>query len=131
MTRQRAPKRRTQLVYTAGGVFAGACLVVAVVLELAGRPADPGSFVDPAAITSGVVHLTSWGWASLGVWLIIATPAVALVMTATEYRAIGDRRALWTTVAVLVGTRVQPRSGAGAGRLRPAFSRRRGRPPRR
>ena len=71
-------------------------------LELAGRPTDAGSLVDPAAITSGVLRLTSWGWASLGVWLIIATPAVALVTTATEYHAIGDRRAVWTTVAVLV-----------------------------
>lgn len=102
MTRQRAPKRRTQIAYTGGGVLAGSCLLVAVVLELVGRPADAGSLVDPAAIASGVLSLTSWGWASLGVWIIIATPAVGLVTTATEYHAIGDRRAVWTTVAVLV-----------------------------
>ena len=102
MTRQRAPKRRTQLAYTSGGTLAAVCLVVAVVLELAGRPANAGSLVDPAAITSGVLRLTSWGWSALGVWIVIATPAIALATTATEYRAVGDRRATFTTVAVLM-----------------------------
>ncbi len=101
-TRIRAPKRWTRLVYHVGSLLGGAALAVAVLLEVLGRPSNPGSLVDPAAIVAGIAGATSWGWAALGVWLVIITPAVGLMTTLAEFRAIADRRATLTTLTVLL-----------------------------
>ena len=96
-----ARSRWTSTTLTAGAVISGACLVVAILLELLGRPRGAGQMTDVAAVARSVAALESWGWSALGVAVMIGTPAVALVATALEYAAAHDRRTAWTAVAVL------------------------------
>ena len=96
-----ARSRWTSTTLTAGAVSSGACLGVAILLELLGRPRGVGQMTDVAAVARSVAALESWGWSALGVAVMIGTPAVALVATALEYAAAHDRRTAWTAVAVL------------------------------
>ena len=97
----RADSRWTRGTLTGGAVLSGACLGVAILLELIGRPRGAGQMTDLAAIARSVAAMESWGWSALGVAVMIATPAVALVATVLEYAAAHDRRTAWTAVAVL------------------------------
>lgn len=102
MTRTRAPRRMTRAVLHGGTLVGGTCLAVGMALEMLGRPGTAGSLLDSGAIASGVVHLDPWAWSALGVWVVIATPIAALVTTALEFRAIGDRRAALATLTVVM-----------------------------
>ncbi len=99
--RTRASRRTTRAVFHAGTLAGGACLLLAMVLEMVGRPATTASLVDLRAIVSGVLTGDPWGWSALGVWIVIATPGVALATTALEFRAIADRWAVRATLGVL------------------------------
>lgn len=91
----------TRSTLTAGAPIAGVCMGMAICLELLGRPRGAGQMMDLAAIARSVAAMEPWGWSALGVVVMIATPAVALVATALEYAAARDRRTAWTAVAVL------------------------------
>lgn len=101
MIRSRAPRRLTMRVLHVGTLVGGACLLVGLVLEVLGRPGTTGSLLDVRSVIAGAVALEPWGWSALGVWVVIATPGVALVTTAAEYRIIGDRRAVAATLVVI------------------------------
>jgi hypothetical protein len=78
------------------------CFVVAMALEFAGRPAGGGGGFDLPAVVRSAAGLEVWGWATLGTFAVILTPAAVLVATAWEYRVIGDRRTALTACAVLL-----------------------------
>lgn len=101
MTRTRAPRRWTRAVLHAGTVVGGACLAAGMALEVVGRPGTAGSVLDPSLVASELTGLGAWGWSTLGVWVVIATPVAALGTTAFEYALIDDRRAVWATLGVL------------------------------
>jgi len=88
-------------VLTAGGVLSGICLGVAIVLEVLGGTIGAGSMTDLGTVSASVLRVEPWGWATLGVLFMIATPAVALVATILEYLAANDRRTAWTAISVL------------------------------
>jgi hypothetical protein len=90
--------RGTSRVLNAGALLSAACLVVALGLQLVGRPVVPGDQLDAAAVARALLDLEPWGWATLGVVLVIVTPAVGLVATAFEYRG---RREAWLAAGVL------------------------------
>ena len=94
--------RSTRLVMAGGTAVSVVCFAMALVLEFLGRPTGGGSATDPAAVASSVLALEPWGWATLGTYAVIVTPALAIVATGLEYAAIRDRRTAWTAVAVLV-----------------------------
>jgi hypothetical protein len=101
-TRLIPSSRLTRLALATGSVLSGACFAIAVLLEVIGRDTTPGAPGDPAAIVRSVLDLGAWGWASLGTLVIIATPAVALIATILEFRAVRDHRTALTAGAVLV-----------------------------
>lgn len=94
--------RSTRLVLAGGTAVSVACFAIALLLEFLGRPRGGGSTTDPAAVLASLVALEPWGWATLGTYAVIVTPALAIVATGLEYAAIRDRRTAWTAVAVLV-----------------------------
>jgi uncharacterized membrane protein len=79
-----------------------ACFAIALILEFLGRPTGDGSATDLAAVASSTLALEPWGWATLGTFAVIVTPALAIVATGLEYAVIRDRRTAWTAIAVLV-----------------------------
>jgi uncharacterized membrane protein len=97
-----APRRATTLTLTAGALVGAACFAVAVVTDLLGVDGSAATgAADGSAFVAELAALRPWAWASLGSVAIIATPAVGLVMTAVEYNAIADRRAVLMALAVL------------------------------
>lgn len=94
--------RSTRAVLAGGTAVSVACFAVALLLEFLGRARGGGSATDPAAVVASVLALEPWGWATLGTYAVIVTPALAIVATGLEYAAIRDRRTAWTAVAVLV-----------------------------
>jgi hypothetical protein len=86
---------------TGGAALSGACLTVAILLEMLGAARGGGALTDVVGIVASAARLEPWGWSSVGVLVIIATPAVALVATTLEYADAHDRRTAWTAVAVL------------------------------
>jgi uncharacterized membrane protein len=90
--------RATQLVLTLGALSSAACLLMAIVLELLGRPTAGGDPLDIGSLVAAVVDLRPWGWATIGVITVIATPIVGLVATAIEY---AGRRESILALAVL------------------------------
>ena len=111
--RQAAPRRLTSAVMAVGVVLAAACFGVAVIAELLGNIGPFGSpeplgsagpevsMTDLGAILEGLRDARAWAFASLGTYLIILTPAAALLATAWEYATIGDRRTVLLAAAVL------------------------------
>jgi hypothetical protein len=84
-----------------GTAVAAACFMVAVVLDMLGRGGAHGDPTDLPALAASVARLEAWGWATLGTFAIIFTPAISLVATAVEYRAVADQRTTLTALAVL------------------------------
>ncbi len=105
--RRAAPRRLTGAVMAVGVVLAAACFGVAVIAELLGDAGLLGdarpeaSMTDLGAILEGLRDARAWAFASLGTYLIILTPAAALLATAWEYATIGDRRTVLLAAAVL------------------------------
>ncbi len=97
----RARDRWTRRLLTGGALVSGICLAIAIVLEAKGAAHGSGQLTDLAGIATSVVRWEPWGWASLGVLVMMGTPAAALVATTVEYAAARDLRTAWTAVAVL------------------------------
>jgi uncharacterized membrane protein len=95
-----APRRYTSAVLTTGVASAGVVFAVALVLELLGAQPGSGQMTDVGAVLEGLSALTPWAWAALGAYLVVATPAVGLLVTAWEYWSVDDRRTVWLAVAV-------------------------------
>lgn len=87
---------------TAGVVASAACFVLAVVLELAGGVTNGGRMTDLPALRDGLVAMAPWAWASVGTFVLIVTPAVALLATVLEYLRAGDRVTVGLAVLVLL-----------------------------
>ena len=92
--RERAPSRLTALVLDAGSLVSASFFLVGVVLDTIGRPDGEPEPLDPEAILAAVAGLEAWGWSTLGVVALIATPALGLVATALEYRSLERRSSL-------------------------------------
>ena len=97
----RPSDRATRRTLTGGALISGGCFTVAIILELLGGTRGAGQLTDVPGIVASVSRLEAWGWSSLGVLVIIATPVVALVATGIEYAVAHERRSAWTAVAVL------------------------------
>ncbi len=89
--------RATSATLTVGSLASAFCFLVAIVLEVLGRPTTAGS-VDVAAVTRSLSALEPWSWATLGVIVVIVTPAAGLIATLFEYRG---RREAWLALGVL------------------------------
>lgn len=101
-TAVRPASRATRLVLAGGSAVSVVCFAVALLLEFVGRARGGGSATDIGAVVTSALALEPWGWATLGTFAVIVTPALAIVATGLEYAAIRDRRTAWTAVAVLV-----------------------------
>lgn len=91
--------RGTSATLMVGTLVSATCFLVALGLEVMGRPAVTGDTLDFATVVDALLEPRPWGWATLGVICVIATPAAALVATALEYR----RRRESLLVAVVLG----------------------------
>jgi uncharacterized membrane protein len=100
--RRAAPRRLTGLVMVVGVLLAAACFSVAVIAELLGRAGPAASMTDPNAVLAGLENGWPWAFASLGTYVVILTPAVALLATAVEYAVIRDRRTVLLAGTVLL-----------------------------
>jgi hypothetical protein len=98
-----ASRRATSLTLTGGALLGAILFGVAIIADLAGLGRDgPDAALDAAAFVAAMLDLRPWAWALLGSSVIIATPAVGLVVTALEYQAVADRSAVALAVGVLV-----------------------------
>lgn len=100
-TRKSAPRSRTSATITSGALVAGVCFALAVVLELLGTEPGAGEMTDVAAVLDGLVTFTPWAWATLGAYVVVVTPVVGLLVTATEYWSIDDRRTVLLALSVV------------------------------
>lgn len=98
----RAGTRGTRAVLAVGTAVSVVCFSIAIILELLGRPDVRGSATDLGAVFRSAAALEPWGWATLGTFAVILSPAGAILATAFEHAAIHDRRTALTAVAVLV-----------------------------
>lgn len=98
----RAGTRGTRAVLAVGTAVSVVCFSIAIILELLGRPDARGSATDLGAVARSAAAFEPWGWATLGTFAVILSPAGAIVATALEHAAIHDRRTALTAVAVLV-----------------------------
>jgi len=96
-----APGRLTAGVLRGGAAISAVCFGVALAAGLAGVAGDGGDPTDLPALLAALAALRPWAWASLGILVVIATPAVGLLATAAEYASISDRRTALLAVLVL------------------------------
>lgn len=99
--RVNAPRWATSAVLTAGVAAAGGLFAMAMLLEVLGVEPGSGDMTDLGAVLDGLVALTPWAWATAGAYAVVATPIIGLLVTAFEYRSVGDRRTVLLAVAVL------------------------------
>jgi hypothetical protein len=97
----RAGSRLTRQVFAVGSIVATACFAIAIVLDLAGRQGEHVPATDVRALLRSAADLQAWGWGWLGVFAVIATPALGLIATAWEYASVADRRTALTSLGVL------------------------------
>jgi uncharacterized membrane protein len=90
----RATSRLTARTLTIGSLFSALFFLGGVVLDALGRSTGVADLLDPRAIAAAVVDLQAWGWSTIGVIVLIATPAAGLIATALEYRRPEPRSAL-------------------------------------
>lgn len=93
-----AGTRATSAALTIGSLISAGCFLVAIALEILGRPTAAGDVLDLSTVLSSMTVPEPWGWATLGVVIVIVTPAVGLVATLLEYRG---RREAWLALGVL------------------------------
>ncbi len=93
-------RRYTSAVLTAGVVLSALCFAIAALAEMAGVEAGSGDMTDIGAVIDGLRVLHPWAWATLGVYVVVLTPAVGLVATIGEFASAGERRT--TLMALLV-----------------------------
>jgi len=98
---EHTPRRYTSAALTSGVAVAAACFVVALLAEITGTEPGAGEMTDLRAVLDGLLTLTPWAWATLGVYAVVVTPVVGLVVTAWEYASVGDRRTMRLAIAVI------------------------------
>jgi len=91
----------TRAVLRAGTIVSAAAFGIALGLRIAGNPAGDGDAFDPGAVVTAILALDPWGWATLGVFAVIATPVLAIAATGHEHRVAGDRRTALLALGVL------------------------------
>ena len=91
----------TRLVLRAGAVASVVAFAVAMLLKATGRIPGSGDAFDLRAVAHACLGLDPWGWATLGVLVVIATPVLALAATGHEHRVAGDRRTAGLSLVVL------------------------------
>ena len=96
-----APRRYTSAALTIGVMLAAVCFAVALAAEVVSGEPGSGELTDFAAVLDGLLVLDPWSWAAVGVYIVVATPLLGLVVTAGEYASIGDRRAVGLAIAVI------------------------------
>ena len=96
-----APRRYTSATLSAGVFLSGLCFVLAMAAEIAGSEELAGDMTDVAAVIEGLALMAPWAWATVGCYVIILTPALALLVTIAEYASISERRTVLTAVAVM------------------------------
>jgi uncharacterized membrane protein len=101
VARLAAPRHLTSATISGGVVVSSACFLLAGAAEALGVTAQPGDMTDIGALLGRSLSLDPWAWASLGTFIVILTPAIALLATAWEYRTIADRRTVLLALAVL------------------------------
>jgi len=84
-----------------GVVVSALCFLVAVALEATGSAGATGPATGIPALLDGIAALEPAAWASLGTYVLVATPAIGLVITAAEYADVGDRGTMGLALAVL------------------------------
>jgi uncharacterized membrane protein len=82
-------------------VLGAACFAIALAADLAGLGKGTSGVSDVGSYLAAIAAVDPTAWAVLGSAVIIATPAVGLVVTAFEYESIGDRWAVLMALAVL------------------------------
>jgi len=87
---------------TAGVLASATCFVLGLVLELVGGDTSGGQMTDLAALRDGLVAMAPWAWAGLGTYILIVTPALALLVTVLEHMRVGDRVTAGLAVLVLL-----------------------------
>jgi uncharacterized membrane protein len=100
-TREGAPRRATSATLTAGVATAAVFFAVAMILEIFGAEPGDGEMTDVAAVVEGLFALTPWAWATIGAYAVVATPVIGLVVSASEYWSVGDRRTVLLAVGVI------------------------------
>ena len=95
------PGRHTSAALTAGVAVAAVSFAVALLSEVAGAEAGGGEMTDLAAVLEGLPALSPWAWSSVGVYAVVLTPVVGLVVTAWEFASVGDRRTVVLALAVI------------------------------
>jgi hypothetical protein len=101
MSRAVAGSTATRAALAVGTAVSVACFLATLLLESTGRPRGGGSGLDPVEVVRSAASLEAWGWATLGTYAVILTPALALAMTAWEYLAVEDRRTAAIALAIL------------------------------
>lgn len=96
-----ASRRLTSATLTGGVLVGAASILVAVIGEMLGSTAGPEQVTSIAGLTAGLMALEPSAWASLGVYAIVATPALGLVVSAVEYAQAGDRGTAGLALVVL------------------------------
>ena len=95
-----APRRYTSATLTGGVLLSGLCFVIAAFAEVAGAAVQAGDMTDFIAVVNGLGAMAPWAWATLGSYVVVLTPAVALLVTIAEYASISDRRTVLVAVVV-------------------------------
>jgi uncharacterized membrane protein len=85
---------------TAGVLLGGVCFAITLAAEVLGMATDGGPMADLPALADGLLAFRPWAWASLGTYVVVATPVISLGATAIEYAMVHDRRS--TGLALLV-----------------------------
>lgn len=96
-----APRRVTSTIISVGVAVAAACFALAGAAEVLGVRHRAAAMTDLGALLEGLLTFDPWALASLGTYVVIVTPAIALLATAREYASISDRRTVLLSGAVL------------------------------
>jgi uncharacterized membrane protein len=87
---------------TVGVLGSALCFGVAIAAELLGDDSAGTRMVDVSVLVDGLLTLLPAAWASLGTYILIVAPVVALVATGVEYLEAGERATTGLAVMVLV-----------------------------
>jgi uncharacterized membrane protein len=98
--RTSAPRHYTSATLSAGVVLSGLCFVIALLAETVGVESQAGDMTDVAAVLEGLGAMAPWAWATLGSYVVVLTPAVALLVTIAEYASVSERLTVLTATAV-------------------------------
>lgn len=103
----------TSRVLVGGTLLSVACLVVGLVLAIAGAGVESEDPRRLDLVLRSVLDFEAWGWSMLGVLVLLATPAVGLVASAIELRRLQPRTAIVALIvlAVLVAAAVVALAG--------------------